>query len=94
MSKYTLGPDVPPDELVRDSKGNVIDEDYIAQAVQDVHDAVAGRPSLSSQGTSPRVSFRVPTDVREAAERLANREGVSLSELARRALEERVRNAS
>lgn len=89
--KYEIGPDVAPDEKVYDTHGNLIDDDYIAQAVEDAHEALAGRPSLSGRkGLSPRVSFRLPTEVRDAAEQLAESEGVSLSTLARRALEERV----
>lgn len=38
MSKnYTLGPDVPADEPVYDSKGNLIDDGYIDHAIKDVH---------------------------------------------------------
>lgn len=91
--KYELGPDAGPDEAVYDSRGNLIDDAYIDRAVEDVHESLAGRPSLAGgKGLSPRVSFRLPTEVRDAAEQLAEAEGVSLSTLARRALEDRVRN--
>jgi hypothetical protein len=90
MSKhYTLGPDLPADEPVYDSRGNLIGDDYIDQAVEDVHSAL-GRPSLSGTGSSPRVSFRLSTETRQAAEKIAEQEGISLSELARHALEELV----
>jgi predicted HicB family RNase H-like nuclease len=46
-----------------------------------------GRPSLSEAGRSPRVSFRVPMDVYKAAWKRADKEGRSLSSLAREALE-------
>lgn len=93
-NRYTLGPDVPDGEPVRDSKGNPIDADYIDRAIEDVHTAL-GRPSLSEGGgQSPRVTFRVSADVREAAERLAKKEGITLTDLARQALEERIRRAS
>jgi hypothetical protein len=46
-----------------------------------------GRPSLSSEGRSPRVSFRVPMDIYKAAWKRADKEGRSLSSLAREALE-------
>lgn len=36
VRKYKPGPDVEA-EVVRDSKGNVIDEAYIERAVEDVH---------------------------------------------------------
>jgi len=44
-----------------------------------------GRPSLGPNGVSPRVSFRVPPDLYEAAWARADKEGRSLSELAREA---------
>lgn len=46
-----------------------------------------GRPSLSSAGRSPRVSFRVPMDLYSAAWKRADEEGRSLSSLARDAFE-------
>jgi hypothetical protein len=46
-----------------------------------------GRPSLSEAGRSPRVSFRVPMDIYKAAWKRADKEGRSLSSLAREALE-------
>ena len=49
---------------------------------------IPGRKSLSGDGShSPRVQFRLPEDLREAAEARADEEGVSLSVLAREALE-------
>lgn len=44
-----------------------------------------GRPSLGPGGHSPRVSFRVPPDLYKAAWARADKEGRSLSELAREA---------
>ena len=44
-----------------------------------------GRPSLGASGQSPRVSFRVPPDLYKAAWARADKEGRSLSELAREA---------
>src|SRR3954453_11922149 len=44
-----------------------------------------GRPSLGPNGISPRVSFRVPPDLHKAAWARADKEGKSLSELAREA---------
>lgn len=49
---------------------------------------IPGRKSLSGDGShSPRVQFRVPDTLRAAAEARAAAEGVSLSVLAREALE-------
>lgn len=44
-----------------------------------------GRPSLGKSGQSPRVSFRVPPDLYKAAWARADKEGRSLSDLAREA---------
>lgn len=52
--------------------------DYTKRAV--------GRPSLS-KGVSPQVAFRLSATLRRDAEQLADREGISVSELAREALE-------
>src|SRR5690242_4614431 len=46
-----------------------------------------GRPSLGPKGLSPRVSFRVPPDLHKAAWARADKEGRSLSELAREAFD-------
>ncbi|HMI82328.1 MAG TPA: hypothetical protein VK480_11110 [Solirubrobacterales bacterium] len=46
-----------------------------------------GRPSLSAAGRSPRVSFRASTDLYRAAWKRADKEGRSLSDLAREALQ-------
>jgi hypothetical protein len=46
-----------------------------------------GRPSLGPNGLSPRISFRVPPDLHKAAWARADKEGRSLSELAREAFE-------
>lgn len=51
-----------------------------------------GRPSLSGTGkSSPHVSFRVPEALRHKAETEAQRRGLSVSQLARQALEEHLR---
>lgn len=44
-----------------------------------------GRPSLGASGHSPRVSFRAPPDLYKAAWARADKEGRSLSDLAREA---------
>ena len=61
-------------------------EDTLAEARR--RNLVPGRKSLTGAGVhSPRVQFRVPEALRAAAERRAAEEGVSVSELAREALE-------
>lgn len=46
-----------------------------------------GRPSLDGNGTSPRLNFRVPRDLFEAATKRAVEEERSVSAVAREALE-------
>lgn len=93
--RYELAPgrgvDLERDE-VYDRHGNRITEEYVRRAVDDVHTKVGrGRPSLTGgREHSPRVSFRVPREVREKAEQVAEREGKSVSQLAREAFEEHV----
>ena len=52
-----------------------------------------GRPSLTGKrATSPHVGFRVAPELRERADALARQRGLSLSALAREALEQYVRD--
>lgn len=46
--KYSLGPDAAPDEQVYDTRGNLIDDDYITQAVDDAHEALNERDSVGT----------------------------------------------
>lgn len=82
------GPDVDlQHEDVRDSKGARIDADYVERAVEDVH-RVVGRPSLTAPGRrSPQIAVRLPEAIRAAVAARAEREGKSVSELAREAIE-------
>lgn len=72
-------------------------EETIAAALPD--DAVwyypqRGRPSLTGKRTpSPHVGFRVSPELREQADALARSRGVTLSQLAREALEHYVKGA-
>ena len=53
-----------------------------------------GRPSLTGKSAqSPHVGFRVSPELREQADALARRRGISLSQLAREALELYVKGA-
>ncbi|MPY83458.1 MAG: ribbon-helix-helix protein, CopG family [Actinophytocola sp.] len=91
MPRYEIGPDIDLDaEDVRDSAGERITEaraeEIAEQALRKVH---AGRPSLSGGRThSPQVSFRVPKQLHARAAEVAEREGKSVSQLGREALEE------
>jgi hypothetical protein len=73
-------------------------EVQLAQFAEDVLEAagrplpenlrVVGRPSLhGGSGHSPTVAFRLPQASREQAEELARRRGITVSQLAREALE-------
>jgi hypothetical protein len=86
-------------EEIYDTKGNLITDEYVREAIDDVHRAIdegrvpvptsrGGRPSLTGEGThSPRVSFRVPEELRERAKARAAQEGKTVSALAREAFE-------
>lgn len=90
--RYRAGSDVDLErEVIRDRKGKRVDAAYVRRAIEDVHTYV-GRPSLTSPGEhSPQVSFRVPAKVRDAAQARAAREGKTISQIARDALEEYLR---
>jgi hypothetical protein len=75
--------------------GMVITEEVAAQMAEEIERnppdpsklerRYVGRPSLGAAGHSPRVSFRVPPDLYKAAWARADKEGRSLSDLAREA---------
>jgi predicted HicB family RNase H-like nuclease len=75
--------------------GTVITEEIAEQMAEEieregldpskVERRYVGRPSLGPAGHSPRVSFRVPPDLYKAAWARADKEGRSLSDLAREA---------
>lgn len=82
--------------------GRVLDEAGAEDFAADILEAAGrplpdrlkrvGRPSLSgSSKSSPHVSFRVPEALRHKAETEAQRRGLSVSQLARQALEEHLR---
>ena len=53
--------------------------------------APRGRPSLTGRAAvSPRIAFRVDPRVRDSAAQIADREGKTISQLAREALQARV----
>lgn len=92
------GADYDPavDTLLHDAKGNPIDDAYlenisreaeIGYDLENLAPARVGRPSLSQAGDSPQVRFRLPAATRAEAEALAAREGKTLSQLARDAVE-------
>ena len=77
------------------NSGTVINEEIAEQMAEEferdgldlskVERRYVGRPSLGPAGHSPRVSFRVPPDLYKAAWARADKEGRSLSDIAREA---------
>ena len=94
--KYKLGPDVKPEEKIYDSKGNLIDENYIERAVEDVHRQLGrGRPSLTAPGRiSPEIKARVPVELKDRLQQAAKEHGKPLSVFIREALEQYLDEAS
>ena len=86
-----IGPDVDLDaEEVRLADGSRLTERKAAEIVDEVRRR-AGRPSLTGEATaSPRITFRITPSVRDRAAEIAAREGKTVSQLAREALEARV----
>jgi hypothetical protein len=99
---YGEEPDVDLDrEDVRDRHGRRVTADYVNRALADIideHSSVhptevrRGRPSLSGEGAhSPQVTFRLPAQLHRDAVDAAEREGTTVSALAREALERYLR---
>jgi len=77
-------------EDVRLADGTRVTDQVAAEIAEDVLRSV-GRPSLSGvRQRSPQIAFRVPPWVRDQVAEVAAREGKTVSELAREALEERL----
>ena len=87
-----IGADVDLDnEDVRLNDGTRLTANIAAEIVEKVH-RTTGRPSLSGHAVpSPQIAFRVPQRVRDQAAKIAEREGKTISQLAREALEARLR---
>ena len=91
--------------LVTLKDGTVLDDETTNRIVAEVDNAVLagrgttayprkGRPSLSGRAAaSPHVGFRVSPELRDEAETVARRRGLTVSALAREALQEYVRKA-
>ena len=90
-SSTPIGPDVDLDrDDVRLADGTRLTEQRAAEIVDEVRRR-GGRPSLTGEAAaSPRIAFRVTPGVRDRAAQVAAREGKTVSQLAREALEARV----
>ena len=97
MAKSSKRREVTAGIEMTDENVDLLVEETIEAALRD--DAVwyypqRGRPSLSGKpATSPHVGFRVSPELREQADALARSRGISLSQLAREALEKYVKGA-
>ena len=89
-----IGEDVDlQSEDVRLPDGTRLTEELVDDIVEQVR-RKSGRPSLTGESSvSPRVSFRLTPEFRDRAANLADREGKTISQLAREALEARVRSS-
>lgn len=93
QDRYSLGPDVPDTETLRDSAGRVVDDAYVDAAVEDALTRVRGRgrPSLSESGESPLLRVRLSKELDQAVRRAAENAGESRSDWVRHVLDEAVR---
>src|SRR4051812_10430148 len=87
-----IGSDVDLDaEDVRLKSGQKLTRE-VADRVSEEGKRPGGRPSLSGNATiSPQIAFRVPAEIRELAEAVAASEHKTVSQLAREALEDRLK---
>ena len=97
MAKKAIdkGP-VKDEDLIPIPSGQPISEELAEELAEEAergyadidkwHHEYRGRPSLSGNGTSPKMSFRVSSDLHAALERRADVEGKSVSEVAREAI--------
>lgn len=76
-------------EVLRDSQGHVVNDNYVDRAVESAIAAVRGRgrPSLSESGESPLLRVRVSRDLDAAVRAAAERSGESISDWVRHTLE-------
>lgn len=85
-----ISPTIGRNEVLRDSQGRVVDDEYVDRAVEDALDYVRGRgrPSLSDSGESPSLRVRVPRELDAAVRDAARASGESVSDWIRHALEQ------
>lgn len=91
-AKTRVGRDVDLErEDVRLADGTRLTDAIADEIVEHIRRG-SGRPSLSGDAaSSPRIAFRVPQSIRDRAAEIAEREGKTISQLAREALEDRLR---
>ena len=93
---YTVGPDVPDEETLRDSRGRIIDDAYAEAAAEEALATVRrrGRPSLSRSGQSPLLRVRLSSELDDAITHAAQKAGISRAEWVRQAITQAIRKAS
>lgn len=86
--RRALSPTVGRSEVLRDSRGRIIDDQYVDRAVEGALAYVRGRgrPSLSESGESPLLRVRVSRDLDAAVRQAAQTSGESVADWVRRAL--------
>lgn len=92
---YVLGPDVDLDsEVVLLPGGERLTNEVVHRIVDEVHAAMAGRPSLTAPGTrSPEVKARVPQSTKERLDAIAAKRGTTPSAIIREALDAYLKSA-
>lgn len=87
--RYRLGPDVDLDkDIVLLPNGQRMTNADVDRIVDEVHAAMAGRPSLTAPGTrSPEVKARVPRQTKARLDAVAAKRGTTASEIIREALD-------
>ena len=95
-TRYVLGADVAEGEVLRDRAGRVVDDAYVAAAIDDAHEQLRGRgrPSLSRIGESPLLRVRLPQDLDDAVRRAAEEAGTSRAEWVRNVLAQASRRSA
>ena len=74
-------------EITPELEERLADEAERGYDLSEARRQYVGRPSLGGDGVSPRISFRASRELTAAAQKRADEEGRSLSDLAREALE-------
>ena len=92
---YILGPDVDLEkEVVIMPSGERLTNAVVDRIVDEVHAAIAGRPSLTAPGTrSPEVKARVPQATKARLDAVATKRGTTTSVIIREALDAYLKTA-
>ncbi|HEX3238515.1 MAG TPA: ribbon-helix-helix protein, CopG family [Solirubrobacterales bacterium] len=78
---------IPPGPISEELADELADEAERGYAdIENWNRVYVGRPSLSGNGSSPKMSIRMASDLHSALERRAASEGRSVSEVAREAI--------